>query len=213
MLAALPCGWVCEIGGWEVGGCWCFAVLLRRGREGVYLMVRFCGTTEKIPNATDAHFNTTVELRLPTGCPQLPLLFIRIWDDNVTKDDEAIARASLQLPTARRGTVERFSLKGRAKGNDVQISFTYEIVNVGDTPAEFADTAPSEDVLGDTPDDDATAHIPGDDDDGASSELTESIGRVMSNYLSQFKEQVIAEHEQREALIRERIRKLELKAN
>ena len=108
------------------------------------------------------------------------------------------------------GQVERFLLKGRAKGNDVHLSFSYEVVNDGDTPADepqSAEGASAPDAEAGAPTAEEVCGEDGSHDESA--ELTASIGRVMSGYLGQLKQQLIAEYEQREEAIRARIRKLE----
>ena len=64
---------------------------------------------------------------LPAGTPRPPRVLVRVWDDDVSKSDDPIASAEVQLEP-KGGSFEKLVLKGRDGLPDVTISFEYAML-------------------------------------------------------------------------------------
>jgi len=91
--------------------------------------------TNFVPNSANPVWEDVVELKLPAGSPRPPLIFARVWDNDVTKEDEAIASDEIRLTAGEEGTVE-VPLKGNNEG--VTLSFTFTIVAAEEAEGEAA---------------------------------------------------------------------------
>lgn len=85
--------------------------------------------TSTAPNSTDPVWEgETLSIVLPAGTPRPPKVLVRVWDDDVTKSDEPLASAEVQLEPGE-GACEGLVLAGRAGLPDVTISFTYAVAD------------------------------------------------------------------------------------
>ena len=83
--------------------------------------------TSVVQNATDPVWEDEVlSIVLPAGTPRPPRVLVRVWDDDVSKSDDPLASAELQLEPLR-GSFEKVTLHGRDGLPDIQVDFTYEM--------------------------------------------------------------------------------------
>ena len=90
------------------------------------------GRTDPVPNAADPSWEDEIEISIPAGCVPPFRLRVRVWDDDVTKEDDAIACAEVELSEEMSvvGTataIERKVLTGRAELPDCEVSFKCEL--------------------------------------------------------------------------------------
>ena len=64
---------------------------------------------------------------LPAGTPRPPRVLVRIWDKDFTNANDPIASAEVQLEPLG-GSFQKLTLTGRDGMSDVQIDFTYEMI-------------------------------------------------------------------------------------
>ena len=88
--------------------------------------------TAAVANSANPEWGETLELPLPTGFTEGEMC-VRLWDDDVKSDDDAIGSKTLTIAVASDPTVvERLTCKGRAQEGaagyvlpDFDVSFTY----------------------------------------------------------------------------------------
>lgn len=90
--------------------------------------------TEKIANADNPVWKDPVKINLPRGFTGQARLRVRIWDDDVTSEDDAIGSVVLNINVSQAPVSVKATLKGREQGGtggyklpDSRISFTYEL--------------------------------------------------------------------------------------
>ena len=89
---------------------------------------RIAAQTGTVQNSVNPVWQDEVlEIVLPAGTPRPPRVLVRLWDDDVSKSDDPIASAEVQLEP-NEGSFEKLALKGRGDLPDVLISFEYKMI-------------------------------------------------------------------------------------